>query len=671
MDRNSAKERISKLKEKIKDLNYKYFVLDQSEVDESVRDSLKKELIALESQFPEFITPDSPTQRVGSTLSGKFPKIKHLSAKRSLADVFSPEEIREWAVRCRKLVQGPIEFVCELKIDGLNISIQYEKGVLKRALTRGDGKMGEDVTHCIKTIESVPLTLKDPVNIEVSGEAFLPKKEFERINKEQAKLGLPLYANPRNTAAGSVRQLDPQITASRKLDLFFYHVDKNNLTLPINSQEQLLLGLQKLGLRICKLYKKFSSIEDVIKFCESWHDKKDSLDYEIDGIVIKVNALSQQKTMGYTAKAPRYAVAYKFPAARVSSRILDIILQVGRTGAITPVAIMTPTLIAGSTVSRATLHNEDEIARKDVRIGDSVIIQKAGDIIPEVVEVLKDLRTGKEKAFSFPENCPICHSPITRKIRQSAYYCSNKSCYAQEKERISHFISKKAFNIDGLGDKVVAQLIDAGLIQDPADLFSLKAEDLKGLEFFQEKRTQNLFNSLEVSKDIGLDHFLYALGIRYIGEQSSYDFAKYLQQHFHEPNFQTLINLNKNLSLIQITNIDGIGEKMGKKIYEWFQENDNLAFLQKLEDAGIQLESAHLSSEGSLLGKSFVLTGTLITMTRDQAKNLIKQNGGKIVSSVSPKTDYLLVGEKAGSKLNKAKKLGLKIIDEVQFKAMI
>lgn len=697
MNREQAKIRIEKLKEKIKNLNYKYFVLDQSEVSESVRDSLKKELIKLESEFPEYIKQDSPTQRVGSILSGKFKKIKHKSAKKSLSDVFSEEEIGQWYERIKKLVPDKIEFICELKIDGLNITIQYEKGKFVRALTRGNGITGEDVTHTIKTIQSIPLELNEPIDLEVSGEVYFPKKEFEKLNQEQVKKGMPKFANPRNAAAGTVRQLDPLVTAERKLDMFFYHVDKN--TLNIKTQEELLKTLKKLGLKICEHYEKFNSIEGVYKYCGKWNLKRDKLPFEIDGVVIKVNNLEQQKIMGFTAKAPRYAVAYKFPAAQASSQINDIILQVGRTGAITPVAVMTPTLVAGSIISRATLHNEDEINRKDVRIGDTVIIQKAGDVIPEVVGVIKDMRAGSEKKFRFPKNCPVCDSPIKRKEGVSAYYCTNKNCYAVEKEKIIHFVSKKGFNIDGLGEKVVAQLINEGLIQNPADIFLLKSEDIMHLELFKEKRTQNLFKAIADSKIIALDRFLFALGIRYIGEQNAYDFAKFIiarkirskkvvakckiehkQQElfdFKEPQITEkfsildMVETIQSFSLEEIINIDGVGEKVGQTIYKWFNNKRNINFLEKLYKVGIILEISSLQSNGGLSGKSFVITGTLANLTRDQAKDLIKKSGGKVHSSITKDTNYLIVGENPGSKLKEAQKINIKIINEEQFKEMI
>ncbi|MDD3861966.1 MAG: NAD-dependent DNA ligase LigA [Candidatus Gracilibacteria bacterium] len=689
MEEQFAKDRIETLRKKINELNYKYFVLDESEVDESVRDSLKRELIDLETKFPKFITPDSPTQRVGSVLSGKFQTLKHLSPKKSLSDVFDEQEIMEWEERIKKLVKGPVEFICELKIDGLNITIQYEKGVLKRALTRGNGAEGEDVTHNVKTIESIPLKLNEEVDVEVSGEVFMSKKNLEKINKDQLSKGLSPFANPRNAAAGSIRQLDPSMVSKRNLDMFFYHIDKNSLAERINSQEKALQTFKKLGLKICPHYKKVKTIKEVVEFCEEWNKKRKELPYEIDGVVIKVNDFDQQTKMGFTAKAPRYAIAYKFPAEKVSTQILDIILQVGRTGAITPVAVMKPTLVAGSVVSRATLHNEDEIAKKDVRIGDTVIIHKAGDVIPEVVEVLKDMRSGKETPFKFPKNCPVCEAEIIRQEGESAYRCSNENCHAIKRENLAHFVSKKAFDIDGLGDKLVIQLIDEGLIQDPADIFRIKKEDLLKLDLFQEKRASNLIENIAKSKKIRLDKFLYAMGIRFLGEQGSYDFAKFVIAHVKTSSQQamfkddsqgleeaefTILDLAETISsfeLEDIKNIDGVGEKTGSIIYEWFGNNDNKKYLEKLYKVGIDIEVDELKSSGNLSGKSFVITGTLNSMTRDQAKDFIKKNGGKVHSSITKDTNFLVAGESPGSKLKEAEKLGIKIIDEETFKKMI
>jgi len=476
VDKADAQRRIEKLRTKINDLNYKYFVLDESEVGESIRDALKKELIDLETQFPQFITPQSPTQRVGNVLSGKFAKIAHKSRKWSLQDAFSEEDIILWYERLTKFTTNTnFDFVTELKIDGLNVTLWYEKGKLEKAITRGNGREGEDITHTIRTIKSVPLELREPITIEVSGEVYMPKASFEKLEG---------FANPRNAAAGTVRQLDPKVAENRDLDLFFYEIgecDKRPQT-----QKEVMETLNSLGLRTDSHYKHHVDIKSVLEFCKQWTDKRSSLPYDIDGIVIKVNSMESQKNLGYTAKAPRFAIAYKFPAEQAVTKVLDIIIQVGRTGALTPVAVLEPTLVAGSTVSRATLHNEDEIIRKDVRIGDTVIIQKAGDIIPEVVTVMTDLRTGAEKPFKFPKECPVCGSEVIKPEGEAISRCSNTSCGAIMRESLAHFVSKHAFDIDGLGEKVVDQLIDAGLIHDAADIFGLHRADLLGLELFQE-----------------------------------------------------------------------------------------------------------------------------------------------------------------------------------------
>lgn len=693
MDKVEARKRIELLKSKITKLNYDYFVLDKSSVEESVRDSLKKELIALETKFPDLVTPDSPTQRVGSILSGKFEKVAHTTQRKSLADVFSSEEIKEWHGRIKKLVTEDIEFICELKLDGLNITVHYENGLFKRALTRGDGINGEDVTHTARTIESIPLKLNENINLEVSGEVFLSKKSFEKINKKQQEMGDKTYANTRNLAAGAIRQLDPGVAAERNLSADFYEIGKNSIKESPTTQEEVLKTFTKLGLPTESHYKKFKNIDDVIKFCDEYNEKRDSLPYEIDGIVIKVNDLSQQQKMGKTAKTPRYAVAYKFPAQQVTSEILDIILQVGRTGAITPVAIMKPVLVAGSVVSRATLHNEDEIDKKDIRIGDTVIIQKAGDVIPEVVESLKDMRTGKEKKFKFPKNCPACNSPIEREEGKAAYRCTNDKCPGKEQESLIHFVSKKGFDIEGLGEKVAIQLKQDGLINDFADIFMLGKSDFMKLDLFKDKRAENITESIEKSSHIPIEKFIFSLGIRLMGETGSYDLAKYLLDHAKksenkmekfkkQKDEQTLFELQKAepeeedfsiLDLIEtakslkyedLENIDGIGEKAAAIIYEWFHNEENIALLEKLYKVGVTLDISNTKSTGELSGKNFLITGSLKTMTRDQAKELIRKNGGKVLSGVSRDLNYLVVGEEPGSKLSKAKELGIEIVSE-------
>ncbi|MBI5755249.1 NAD-dependent DNA ligase LigA [Candidatus Peregrinibacteria bacterium] len=673
-----AKVRIEKLRLEIEKLNYDYFVLDTSTVSEAVRDALKKELISLENQFPELITPDSPTQRVGSALSGRLAKVPHTTAKKSLQDVFSADEFREWAERIQKFVPGEkISYLCELKIDGLNITLHYKNGRLEKALTRGDGVTGEDVTHTVKTVESIPLRLSEAIDIEVSGEIYLPKKSFEKVNEEQKRLGLEPFANPRNAAAGTIRQLDPKIVAERHLAGFFYEIGKNNLKNPIETQDQTLKTLQHLGLPVNNFFVQFGGydgVEKIVHHMESWHEKRKNLPYEIDGIVIKVNDCDQQKKMGFTAKFPRYAVAYKFPAEQGTSRVLDIQVQVGRTGALTPVAHLAPTRVAGSVISRATLHNQDEIERLDVRIGDTVIIQKAGDVIPDVVSVLKNLRTGGERRFQMPAVCPMCGGKVVRLEGESAHRCTNKNCFAVQRENLIHFVSRSALNIEGVGEKIMDQLLENGLVRDPADIFALSAQDLTGLPFFQEKKIQNLLNAIFKAKQIPLAKFLFALGIRYLGEQTSADLARFFEeetasaQTFYQ--ISDFLNETKKLSLEELENLDGVGEKVAGSFFSWIHDPKTEILLKKLETAGVKI-IAKPQSAGKLEGKSFVLTGTLAGMTRESAKAAIESAGGRVGSSVTAHTDYLVAGENPGSKYKKAKALGVKILEESEFHVIL
>lgn len=705
MNKDEAQQRIEKLKVWLKKWNYDYFVLDQSDVSEAARDQIKKELTELEKKFPEFVTPDSPTQRVGSTLSGKFAKIKHLTPKQSLSDVFSDEEVRDWEERIQKLVPGEIlDYVSEVKLDGLNLSIIYQQGKYYKAITRGDGVYGEDVTHTVKTIKSVPLELnaidglklEDYPVIEVGGEVFMSKKALKAINDE----GGQQFANPRNAAAGTVRQLDPAVAEKRNLEMYFYAINiaKNDQFPMTNSQLETLKLLNRLGLRTEPHTDHHTDVDSILKKMKKWEPKRDSLDYEIDGLVIKVNSLRHQNLMGSTAKCPRWAVAYKFPAEQSTTQILDIEIQVGRTGALTPVAILKPTSIAGSTVSRATLHNEDEIERKDVRVGDTVVIQKAGDIIPEVVKVLKDLRTGHEKKFRLPKSCPVCGGEIIRPEGEVVSRCGNKNCFAMHQQQLEHFVSRKAFDIDGLGEKVVEQLIDEKLIEDAADLFTLRYEDLIQLELFKDKKTENLLEAIEKAKLISVPRFLYALGIRYIGEETAELIADHLnlQTHtveikeeqkkdqmtlFAEPaaaktaeaaDVKDLISELKKMTIEELNAIDGIGDKVADTFYEWIQDETNIHFLEKLGRSGVKLlaESGAPKSD-KLADLTFVITGTLPTLSRDAAKDLIKQNGGHVTSTVSKNTSYVLTGTEPGNKYDKAEKLGVKIIGEEDLKKMI
>lgn len=672
MKKKEAQIRIHKLKEKIKELNYQYFVLDNSEVSEDVRDSLKQELKNLEEEFSEFITPDSPTQRVGSILSGKFAKVKHLTAKKSLQDAFSQDSVQEWFRRISKLVpKEKIQFVCELKIDGLNVTLHYQNGQLTKALTRGNGAEGEDITHTIRTIESIPLSLNEPVDLEVTGEIYISKADFQKINEEQKREGEEIFANARNAAAGTVRQLDPQIAASRNLSGFFYDIGQNNLANPPRTQHETLERLHELGLKVNGEYRAYGTIEDVLNFLKNWTEHRDALPYEIDGIVIKVDNKSQQKMMGFTAKAPRSAIAYKFPAAQKTTRVLDIHVQVGRTGTLTPVAILSPVQVAGSTVSRATLHNEDEMKRKDIRIGDTVIIQKAGDIIPEVVEVLKDLRTGQEKAFTFPEKCPVCGAKVVRIQGESAHRCTNPECFAQDRERFIHFVT--IFNIDGLGEKIIDQLLENQMVDDPSDIFNLTKEDFLILPLFKDKRADNILQAIEKSKIITLEKLLFALGIRHVGEETAIDLAHFIQseKHYSHLTISEIVQIGTTFTPERLQEIEGFGLKLAQEVASWFHAEKNQEFLKKLEHAGVQIYGTPSQKDQKFRGKSFVVTGTLSSMSRDEAKEKIREHGGKIQSSITPSTNYLICGESPGSKYSNAKKHGVPIVEETEFIKML
>lgn len=680
MDKKDVKERIEKLKEKIKDLNYQYFILNKSEVSEAVRDSLKLELKQLEERFPEFITSDSPTQRVGAPLSGKFAKVAHISPRKSLSDAFSFEDIEDWEAKISKLLpeSEKMHFVCELKIDGLNISLHYEKGLLVRALTRGDGVMGEDVTHSVKTIEAIPLRLPEEIDVEVSGEVYINKADFKKINDDQVARGEDTFENPRNTAAGTVRQLDPQVAASRKLSAFFYEIGQTNMEALPRNQQNVLERLSDLGLPVCTKFGFCENLEDVKKYLANATELRESLPYEIDGVVIKVNQKSQQQVLGYTAKTPRWAIAYKFPAEQSTTKVLDIHVQVGRTGALTPVAVLSPVRVAGSTISRATLHNEDEMERKDVRIGDTVVIQKAGDVIPEIVQVLKDLRTGKEHKFIFPSRCPICDSKVERKEGESAIRCTNPDCFAQDRERFIHFAT--VMNVDGLGEKVIDLLLEAQLVDELPDLFHVTRHDLLQLPLFKDKKTDKLIEALNAVKKISLDRFLFALGIRHVGEETAIALADFLREEqmdrtTENDEHQGILTMNDLLILTQEMNmekletVEGFGAKLSQEILDWFKAEKNQNLLKKMEEAGVHFQEVEKPFSLKFKGMTFVVTGTMKTLSRDQAKERIRQNGGKVANAVSAKTSYLVQGEseKASTKEKSAKKHGVKIVTEEEF----
>ncbi|MFH1192380.1 MAG: NAD-dependent DNA ligase LigA [bacterium] len=676
MDKSEAKIRLEKLKRQMREIDYAYYVLDKPIVADAVRDSLKKEAASLESQYPELITPDSPTQRIGGKALGKFEKHKHKIPKYSFSDVFDFDEVREFDKRVKRFLgvnlDKDVEYVCELKIDGLNMSFIYEKGILARAVTRGDGIVGEDVIHTIRTIKSAPLKINEEIDIEVGGEVYMPKKSFEEFNEAQEKIGGQIFANPRNAAAGTVRQLDPKVAAERNLAVFFYSIYSGK---EVETQEYLLIALKNLGFRVEPHYKKLSNIDEVLKYFNDIQKKREKLLYEIDGIAIKVNSMDLQKRLGRTAKTVRWATAYKFPAEFETTIVENIEVQVGRTGALTPVAHLRPVRVAGSVVQRATLHNQDEIERLDVRIGDTVIIQKAGDVIPDIVEVLPKLRTGKEKKYRIPDKCPICGSEVIRREGEAAHYCMNKNCFAQHKEKLYHFVSRKAFNIDGMGPKIIDQLLENKLIEDAADIFKLTRDDLEPLERFAEKSADNLIKSIEESKKISLGRFIYALGIRHIGEETALKLAE---------NFGTLEELEKaggegiegkdgkeggeEKVFFHLREVEDIGEVVAKSLSDYFSDEKNLDFIKKLLDSGIKIEKAEaIKAVGKLAGKKILVTGSLESMSREDAKSKIRGCGGNWVSSVSKNTDYVVVGAEPGSKYEKAQKLGVKIIDEKEF----
>ena len=662
MNKNEAQKRISKLKDQLQEIDYAYYVLDRPIVTDAVRDSLKNELEKLEQEYPEFITVDSPTQRIGGKALGKFEKHKHKLPKYSIDDVFSFAEVLEFDQRIKRFLNLPIdqdlEYVCELKIDGLNMSYIYKNGFLDKAVTRGDGVVGEVVTHTIRTIGSVPLKIKDRVDLEVNGEVFMSKSSFEKLNRKQKKKGKPLFDNSRNAVAGTVRQLDPKVAAEGDLDSFMYSYDgpKN-----FKTQAGVLEELKRQGFKVNVDWQKVKNIGATEKIFNDLQKKRNSLPFEIDGIVIKVNGIDYQKKLGRTAKTVRWAVAYKFQAQQVTTSVENIEVQVGRTGTLTPVAHLTPVRLAGSVVKRATLHNQDEIERLGVRIGDTVVLQKAGDVIPDIVEVLPKLRTGQEKKFKMPSHCPICGSKVIRKPGEVAYYCANKNCYAQQQEGLAHFVSKKAFDIDGLGPKILEQLQQADLLKNVTDIFRLKEEDLRPLERFAEKSAANLINSIENSKVIELAKFIYALGIRQVGEETGVVLANH---------FSSMAELAR-ADLEELQQVEDVGPKVAKSIREWFSHKKNLKIVNGLIKLGVKIKNPAPKISQKLVGRTFVLTGELETLTRDEAKDKIRQLGGQVSSSVSKETDLVVTGAQPGSKYNKAKKLGVPIIGEREFLKML
>ncbi len=662
MDKKQAEKRIKILRKEIEKNRYFYHVLDKPRVSDAVDDSLKHELKKLEDKYPSLVVADSPTQRVGGEPLSKFKKVTHEKPMLSLNDVFSFEELQEWENRLIRLV-GKKEldrcgYYCELKMDGLAVSLKYKNGILLQGATRGNGKVGEDVTNNLKTVNSIPLSLKGyPTGtIYARGEVYLNKKEFKKLNDLQAKNGGQIYANPRNIAAGSIRQLNPKITESRNLMFMLYGLDGFNFE--YHSQEH--KKAEELGFRAnLKNNKLCRNIKEVNEYYKLLERKRDGLDYQIDGVVVGVNSKRLFTKLGVAGKAPRGQIAFKFPAEETTSVIKDIIVQIGRTGKLTPVALLEPTLVAGSTVSRATLHNQDEIKRKDIKIGDTVIIRKAGDVIPEVVEPIKRMRSGGERAFKMPERCPICGGTVERRKGEVDWYCKDRNCSTRRLRSIIHFASKTGFDIEGLGPKILEQLLNQGLVKTPSDIFKLKESDLKPLERFAEKSASNLIFSIEQSKKILLDRFIYALGIRHVGDQTAIDLAKH---------FRSLKNLRK-VGKEDLKKVYGIGLEVTESVYQYFRSKENQDLLNALLEWGVRVKDYDSPIiKNKLKGKTFVVTGSLPTLTRNEAHKKIIQYGGEVNSSVTSKTDYLVVGEDPGSKLEKAKKFGTKIISEEDLK---
>jgi len=664
MDKRDAERRIQELRDLLNEYNYQYYVLDAPTVPDSEYDRLMQELMKLEEQFPELITPNSPTQRVGGEPLDAFEKVEHAVPMLSLSNAFNEQDLRDFDRRVRERVGSNVAYVCELKIDGLAVALTYENGEFVQGATRGDGTIGEDITNNLKTIRSIPLTLRKRVNLEVRGEVFMPKRSFLQLNEMREKQGEPLFANPRNAAAGSLRQLDPKIAASRNLDIFVYGIGVME-GIEVASHSEGLEFLQTLGFKVNPEWKRCNSIDEVIQFIEGWFEKRPTLAYEIDGIVIKVDSLNQQEQLGATAKSPRWAIAYKFPAEEVATKLIDIELSVGRTGVVTPTAILEPVTVAGTTVRRASLHNEDLIKEKDIRIGDTVIVHKAGDIIPEVTQVIFDRRTGEEKPFQMPKHCPACGSDLVRFDGEVALRCLNPKCPAQIVEGIIHFASRDAMNIEGLGEKVVKHLYDEGLIKDVADLYKLKKEELVQLERMGEKSADNLLKAIERSKENSLERLLFGLGIRFVGAKAAKTLA------------ETCLTLDNLMAKTreELQQIDEIGEKMADSIVRYFEKEEVQKLIAELRELGVNMtykgvkrdKPEHIDS--IFAGKTVVLTGKLTSFTRSEAKAEIEARGGKVTGSVSKNTDIVIAGEDAGSKLLKAQQLGIRIMDEEEFKA--
>jgi len=664
-----AKELIE-LREKITYHNHRYYVLDDPEIPDAEYDRLFQRLLELEKEHPDLLTPDSPSQRVGDRPKEIFSEVKHRLPMLSLDNAFEEKGIRDFETKIKRLLKDTnrIEYIVEPKMDGLAVELVYERGRLSIASTRGDGYVGEDVTSNIKTILTVPLNLNQPEGappipelLEVRGEVYMEKQAFESLNRQQKKRNLPLFANPRNAAAGSLRQLNPRITARRPLNMFCYGV--GYLSEPISStQYELMAMIQQWGLRVNRPHLRLcGSIEEVIEYCRELEEKRHDFPFEIDGAVIKVNLLNLQARLGQTNRSPRWALAFKFKPSQETTRILGIDVQVGRTGALTPVARLEPVEIGGVVVKRATLHNPDEIQRKDIREGDTVVVQRAGDVIPAVVEVVNANRTGNERPFVMPTECPVCGAEVIKRGKEKIWECPNNSCPGRVKESLKHFISKGAMDIEGLGDKIMGQLIERGMVSVPSDLYRLTREELMQLDKIEQKSADNLMRSIEKSKKTNLARFLYSLGIRHVGEHV----AALLANHF-----KSLDHL-QSLEEGELGEIKGIGQEIAASVEAFFGNEANRQLIRDLIKAGVIIEDLLPLQESVFTGKTFVITGTLEGMKRSEAKELIIAKGGNVSSSVSGQTDYLIAGESPGSKLQKAKDLGITVLQEEEFRSML
>jgi DNA ligase (NAD+) len=665
-DRAHAAHRIEALRREIDHHNYRYYVLDDPEISDLEYDRLFRELKDLEERFPECQDPNSPTQRVGAEPVEGFGKVRHLAPMLSLGNAFDAEELRSFHRRISSLIgDAAVEYVTEFKIDGLAVALTYEQGRLTRGATRGNGQVGEDVTSNLRTIRAIPLRMQtdDPPRlIEVRGEAFLPISAFERLNEERTAGGENPFANPRNAAAGTVRQLDPRITASRAMSFFAYAIGYLESGPAISSQYEALNQLQKWGFPATRNFELHEDIESVVSFCRRWQDGRASLDYEIDGIVVKVNRFDQQQELGAVSREPRWAIAYKFPSQTATTRLLQIGINIGRTGTLNPYAILEPVDVGGVTIRNATLHNEDDIRRKDIREGDIVIVKRAGEVIPQVVGPVVERRTGRELPFSYPGHCPECGAPVVREEGGAMAYCSNRQCPAQRLESLKHFVSRGAMDIRGLGPQTLEKLVEMGLIGNAADLFALSRDQILSLPGFKDTSADNLLRSLEESRGRPFDRVLFALGIRHVGESV----AKLLSGHF-----QSLDRL-RAASEDEVAEVPGIGPEIAGSVVGFFKVKENRVLVERLREAGLRFEMEQPAERGPmpLKGLSFVVTGTLPTLSRQAAKQFIEDHGGIVRSGVSTNTDYVVAGENPGSKLDRARELGVAILTENELRRL-